>query len=74
MAKSNACAIPSCKLQGHATCSWRMHHYEDGERVFTGKLCGLALCSVHAQTVAKKTLCLWHARKANELLNETRNA
>lgn len=64
------CQVPSCRLAGPATCAWKMHTIEEGERVYTGKACGLRLCAVHVRTVNGKHLCLWHATKADQLLAE----
>lgn len=69
-----SCSIPSCRLAGPATCCWKTSRMEDGERVYTGKTCGLHLCAVHVRSVAGKHFCLWHSEKATAYLAEGKRA
>lgn len=62
------CAVPSCEGGAAARCSWRVSKVsEDGERVFTGETCGMALCGNHTQLVSLRPLCLWHSERAKDL-------
>jgi hypothetical protein len=63
-----SCGVPSCTREATATCAWQMHEVNaEGERVYTGKLCGMKLCDRHGVRVGpNKVLCAWHNVRARE--------
>lgn len=61
------CCAGTCPNPVTATCPWRLFRIEEGERVYTGKRCDLALCDEHGTVVSGKRLCKWHGMKAGEM-------
>ena len=57
----------TCHTAASVTCPWKQFHIEEGERVYTGKTCGLGICDKHGVEVKGKRLCPWHAMKWGEM-------
>lgn len=56
-----------CGRPASNACPWKQYRMEEGQRVYTGKRCDLAMCDECGTVVSGKRLCKWHGRKAEEM-------